>query len=67
MTRASRILIGAFLGAVVAVVVFTVVISVTHPNNARDSGLPNFAVAIILAGPVGTVVGGIIGALIPNR
>lgn len=67
MSRGSRALIGAGLGAIVAVVVFTLYLTVKYPNNPRDSGLPNFAVAIILASPVGAVVGGVLGALIPKR
>lgn len=67
MNRATRTFLGAVLGAVVAVVAFTMFLTVKYPNNPRDSGLPNFAVAIILASPVGAVVGAVLGALIPKR
>jgi hypothetical protein len=55
------------IGGVVAVAVFTAYLSLNYPNNPRDSGLPNFAVAIILAGPVGVVLGAVIGAFVPLR
>lgn len=67
MTRAARTLLGAFLGALGAIIAFTLFLTVKYPNNPRDSGLPNFVVAIILASPVGAVVGAIVGALVPKR
>ncbi len=67
MNRALAVLLGALIGAVVAVAVFTAYLSINYPNNPRDSGMPNFAVAIILAGPVGAVLGAVIGAFIPVR
>ncbi len=67
MNRAIAVLLGAMIGAALAVAVFTAYLSINYPNNPRDSGLPNFAVAMILAGPVGVVLGGVIGALVPLR
>ena len=66
MTRLAMIVTGAAVGLVVAVSAFTVYISLNYPNNSRDSGLPNFAVAIVLAGPIGGIVGAIIGAVVPR-
>jgi hypothetical protein len=67
LNRAIAVFLGAFLGAVLAVAVFTAYLSLSYPNNERDSGLPNVAVALILAAPVGLVLGGVIGAVVPLK
>lgn len=63
----AGILIGGGVGLVAAIALFSAYLSFRYPNNYRDSGLPNAAVALILAGPWGLAMGAALGALIAAR
>ncbi len=67
INRFLAVVFGVALGVAMAVAVFTACLTIKYPNNPRDSGLPNFAVALILAAPVGAVLGGIVGAIVPLK
>lgn len=63
---ASRILWGAICGGLVGTLGFAVVTDLRYPNYMRDSGMPSWAVGIILFGPIGAVAGAILFALWPG-
>ncbi|HZH98553.1 MAG TPA: hypothetical protein VEX38_06245 [Fimbriimonadaceae bacterium] len=67
MSRGYLILIGGILGATMVVTAFAIWLNLKYPNNYRDSGMPDLAVALILAGPPGFLLGGIAGALVRRR
>lgn len=61
------VILGGMLGGFLGVVALTLFISVTYPGYYRDAGSPPLIPGIFLGGPVGFVIGLVVGAILPLK
>ena len=62
-----RVALGAAVGAAVGVAGMTLAITVSEPTYYHDSGSPPLILGIFVAGPVGLIIGGFVGAKLGRR